>query len=193
MKYVIKSQPSQKPQLIDYKKHLNSEQYKVVVEGDGPCLVLAGAGSGKTRTLIYRVAYLLEKDIKPQNILLVTFTNKDARNMQDRIEELLKTKPKGLWNGTFHHIGNRTLRLYAKELGYKSTFGIMDEEDSLSLLKVCIKNLKIDTHDKRFPHPKVIRTVISLSVNSMKSLEDIIDKRYPYFLRFTDSIKKIKE
>ena len=192
MKYVIKPQPSQKPQHIDYKKHLNPEQYKVVVEGEGPSLVLAGAGSGKTRTLIYRVAYLLEKGIHPRNILLVTFTNKAARNMQERIEGLLEAKPKGLWSGTFHHIGNRTLRLYAKELGYKSAFGIMDEEDSLSLLKVCIKNLKIDTHDKRFPHPKVLRTIISLSVNSMTSLEDIINKRYPYFLRFHDTIKRIK-
>ena len=182
MKYVIKPQPSQKPQHIDYKKHLNPEQYKVVVEGEGPSLVLAGAGSGKTRTLIYRVAYLLEKGIHPRNILLVTFTNKAARNMQERIEGLLEAKPKGLWSGTFHHIGNRTLRLYAKELGYKNAFGIMDEEDSLSLLKVCIKNLKIDTHDKRFPHPKVLRTIISISVNSMTSLEDIINKRYPYFL-----------
>ena len=95
---------------IDFEKDLNPEQYKVVTQSGGPSLVLAGAGSGNTRTLVYKVAYLLSKGIPPQNILLVTFTNKAARTMQDRIEMLLKAKPKNLWSGTFHHIGNRSLR-----------------------------------------------------------------------------------
>jgi len=178
---------------VDYKKDLNPEQYEVVTKADGPSLVLAGAGSGKTRTLIYRVAYLLGKGIAPQHILLVTFTNKAARNMKDRIELLLKAKPKGLWSGTFHHIGNRSLRLFARDVGYKHDFGILDQEDSRDLLKVCIKNLKIKTTEERFPLPKVLHSVISLSVNSGRTLEDVIRKQYPYFLHFHDIIKRIRK
>ena len=192
MKYTIKTEPAE-PIGVDYKKDLNTEQYEVVTKADGPCLVLAGAGSGKTRTLIYRVAYLLEKGIPPQNILLVTFTNKAASNMKDRIEALFRSKPKGLWSGTFHHIGNRSIRLFAKDLGYKGDFGILDQEDSMDLLKVCIKNLKIKLHEERFPQPKVLRSIISFSINSGKSLEDILKEYYPYFLRFHDSIKRLRD
>jgi len=193
MKYTIKTLPAQEYKKVDYKTDLNPEQYDVVTRSEGPCLVLAGAGSGKTRTLIYRVAYLLEKGIPPQNILLVTFTNKAARNMHERIEMLLKAKPKGLWSGTFHHIGNRSIRMFAKDLGYKRDFGILDEEDSVALLKVCLKNLKIKTHEARFPHPKVLRSIISFSANSNKTLREILEKYHPYFLRFHDHIRRIRE
>jgi DNA helicase-2/ATP-dependent DNA helicase PcrA len=118
---------------IDYQAELNKEQLDAVLHGDGPCLVLAGAGSGKTRTLVYRVAYLIEKGIDPKNILLVTFTNKAAREMLNRVEVLLKCSPKGLWGGTFHHIGNAILRRYAKNLGYDSKFNILDSEDSKTM------------------------------------------------------------
>ncbi|MGB2705237.1 MAG: ATP-dependent helicase [Candidatus Omnitrophota bacterium] len=193
MKYTIKTPPAQRFKKVDYKSALNPEQYEVVTGAEGPCLVLAGAGSGKTRTLIYRVAYLLEKGIPPENILLVTFTNKAARNSKERIELLLKARPKGLWSGTFHHIGNRSLRMFAKELGYKRDFGILDEEDSVDLLKVCVKNLKIKIYEERFPHPKVLRSVISFSVNSNKTLRETLEKYHPYFLRFHDSIRRIRQ
>jgi len=193
MKYTIKKDMFQNPKLVDYKKDLNPEQYEVVTKAEGPSLVLAGAGSGKTRTLIYRVAYLLEKGILPQNILLVTFTNKAAKNMQDRIEMLLRAKPTRLWSGTFHHIGNRSLRIFAEEIGHKKDYGILDQEDSVDLIKVCIKNLKIKTGEERFPSPKVIRSLISFSVNSRKSLEDILEKQHPYFLRFHEIIKRIQK
>ncbi|OQX85154.1 MAG: hypothetical protein B6D55_07860, partial [Candidatus Omnitrophica bacterium 4484_70.2] len=105
---------------INYEKELNPQQLKVVKEADGPSLVLAGAGSGKTRVLIYRLAYLLEKGINPQNILLVTFTNKAAQEMIHRAEALLKLNLSSLWAGTFHHIGNIILRKEAEVLGYTS-------------------------------------------------------------------------
>ncbi len=153
LKYKLKEPPSFKKTRIDYRRDLNDEQYEVVTKADGPCLVLAGAGSGKTRTLIYRLAYLLEQGINPKNIMLVTFTNKAARNMQDRVEMLLKAKPKGLWNGTFHHIGNRSLRLYARAVGFREDFGILDKEDSKDLLKVCMKTLRVKAGEERFPKP----------------------------------------
>ncbi len=193
MKYVIKKSSPPPEKNVNYREALNEEQYKVVTEADGPCLVLAGAGSGKTRTLIYRVAYLLEKGVPAQNIMLVTFTNKAAKNMQERIEALLKSKPKGLWSGTFHHIGNRSLRLFSKEIGYKNAFGILDGEDSADLLKVCIKNLKLKITEERFPRPKVLRSIISFSVNSGKTLEEVLKKQYPYFLKFTGEIESVKK
>ena len=151
IKYKLKTDRETRAAAIDYKKDLNVEQYAVVTGSDGPCLVLAGAGSGKTMTLVYRVSYLIEHGVNPQNILLVTFTNKAARNMEDRLAALLKVKPKGLWSGTFHHIGNRCLRIYAKELGYGDNFGILDEEDSRSLIKACVKSLNINPGAERFP------------------------------------------
>lgn len=192
IQYIIKDLKPSLETTIDYKSQLNPQQYEVVTKADGPCLVLAGAGSGKTRTLIYRVAYLLEKGIKAQNILLVTFTNKAARLMQDRVEALLKAKPKGLWSGTFHHIGNRSIRMYASHIGYKEEFGILDEEDSLGLIKVCIKGLKFNTQEERFPKPSVIQAIISYSINAKEPVRDTLGKKFPYFIRFSNHIEEIK-
>ena len=192
-KYQLKEAPSARVFAIDYRRDLNDEQYEVVQAFDGPCLVLAGAGSGKTRTLIYRVARLIESGVSPKNILLVTFTNKAARNMQDRLELLLKSKPKGLWSGTFHHIGNRCLRLYAGEMGYNPDFGILDEEDSRDLIKVCARSLNIKRDDARFPKPAVIQAVMSYAINSRLDMADVIARDYPYFTHFTGAIRRIKE
>jgi len=191
MKYLIRKDGKKPLQSVNYERDLNPEQYNVITEAEGPCLVLAGAGSGKTRTLIYRVAYLLERGIPPVNILLVTFTNKAARNMQDRIEMLLKAKPRDFWSGTFHHIGNRSLRLYAKELGFRRDFGILDEEDAIGLIKVCMKSINLKEKDQYFPRPRVIRSIISYSVNSGEDLEDVIQAKYPYFVRYASIIKTI--
>ena len=120
---------------------MNPEQLEVVLNGDGPCLVLAGAGSGKTRTIVYRVAYLLEKGVRPEEILLVTFTNKAAREMLDRITQVFGVYPKGVWGGTFHHIAHILLRKYARAIGYEPNFTILDQEDALSLLKIVLKDL----------------------------------------------------
>src|SRR3989338_11121407 len=120
---------------INYQKELNSEQLNVVLNGDGACLVLAGAGSGKTRTITYRVAYLLEQGVDPSSILLLTFTNKAAREMLDRVERLLGASAHGIWGGTFHSVANRLLRTYATRLGYTSGFTILDMEDARDLVK----------------------------------------------------------
>ena len=154
--FVLKNEKSPKDLKVDYQSELNEEQYKVVTQAEGPCLVLAGAGSGKTRTIVYRVAYLIERGVKPENILLVTFTNKAAKEMVSRVETLLGKYPDKLWGGTFHHIGNRLLRKYAKLLGYESNFTILDEEDSKSLIKVCVKEEGVDIKARRFPSAAVI-------------------------------------
>lgn len=179
-----------KPFRIDYKKDLNPEQYKVVIEADGPCLVLAGPGSGKTRTLLYRLAYILENGVPPQNVLLMTFTNKASHEMQHRVEILLKTKPKGLWCGTFHHIGNRSIRMYAKQLGLSEDFGILDEEDQKALIKICIKSLKSNLgSSKLFPSPSIIQAIITYSRNAKQTTEKTILGKYPHLMNVINEIE----
>jgi len=166
--------------LIDYKKELNAEQYEVVTKADGPCLVLAGAGSGKTRTLVYRVAYLLEKEVNPENILLVTFTNKAANEMLDRVKSLLGVKPEDLWGGTFHHIGNLILRKYAHKLGYQRNFNILDQDDSISLIKNAMESLGLNTKGQSFPKPSVVHSALSYSRNTNQEVKDTAENVYGY-------------
>ncbi|MDP2587077.1 MAG: ATP-dependent helicase [Candidatus Komeilibacteria bacterium] len=189
--FVLQNDVPAKDFKVNYQKELNDEQFRAVTEGEGPCLVLAGAGSGKTRTIVYRVAYLIERGVNPENILLVTFTNKAAHQMLTRVEELLGYFPSGLWGGTFHHIGNRILRKYAKVLGFESNFTILDEEDAKSLLKVCLREEDIDTKSKRFPSPAVLKELISFGKNSEIALEEVIDTRHPKWLKISDTIVKI--
>src|SRR5690349_24399934 len=123
---------------IDYAAELNAQQFAAVTAPPGPSLVIAGAGSGKTRTLTYRVAYLLEQGIPGERILLLTFTNKAAREMMRRVAELLGQELPALWGGTFHSIGNRVLRQHARLLGFGRDFTILDREDARHLLTDCI-------------------------------------------------------
>lgn len=186
IKYILKSDQPIAKSNIDYAKELNPEQLEVVLKGDGPCLVLAGAGSGKTRTLVYRVVYLLDQGAKPENILLVTFTNKAAKEMLERISVALGADAKGLWGGTFHHIGNRLLRMYGERLGIASNFTILDSEDSLTLIKNCIQSALGEAgqarspQDKYFPKPRVIHSIISLSANLCQSVRETIEARFDY-------------
>src|SRR6266567_3247051 len=129
---------------IDYARELNEQQHAAVTAPPGPALVIAGAGSGKTRTLIYRVAYLLEQGIPPDRILLLTFTNKAAREMMRRVADLLGRDLPELWGGTFHSIGQRFLRRHADLIGHRKNFTILDREDSRDLLKACIAEAQID-------------------------------------------------
>ncbi len=174
--------------MIDYKKELNPEQYRVVMEEGGPLLVLAGAGSGKTRTLTYRVARLLESGVFPENILLATFTNKAAKSMLNRVEGLINSSTGRIMGGTFHHIAHRLLRNNAYLLGYQSNFSIVDSEDSRQLISTCLTELKIDTKKSKFPKSNVLAEIIGLAVNTQSTLEDVIQSKYPYFLYLLEEI-----
>lgn len=189
--YVIKKSFDPKSFKINYPQELNPEQLDVVFHGDGPCLVLAGAGSGKTRTIVYRVAYLIERGVNPANILLVTFTNKAAKEMLFRVEELLGQFPESLWGGTFHHVANVLLRKYAKALGYGNNFTILDEEDSKDLIGLCVKQLHIDPKKTRFPSAGVINGLISLSVNTGLPMEELISELKPEFLKVQQELVEV--
>ena len=147
-KYHLKSTAHFKPS-IDYASYLNPEQLEAVTTGDGAALVIAGAGSGKTRVVTYRVAYLIEKGIDPSRIMLLTFTNKAAREMLHRVELLLKGQARRVWGGTFHHIGNIILRKYGNSIDLNPNFTILDREDSKDLIESCIDELNLRT-DKMF-------------------------------------------
>ena len=190
--YVLKSTLDPGTFKIDYAKELNDEQLDAVLHGDGPCLVLAGAGSGKTRTIVYRVAYLIERGINPEHILLVTFTNKASKEMLFRVEELLGTFPRGLWGGTFHHVANILLRKYARVIGYDNNFTILDEEDSKDLINLCVRSLHIDPKKVRFPSAGVINGLMLLSKNTNMPLDEIVTGMKPEFMKVTDDLMAVQ-
>src|SRR5246127_4367422 len=142
--YTLQRAPAPTSIHVDYAAELNQQQLAAVTAPPGPILVIAGAGSGKTRTLTYRVAYLLENGIDPRNILLLTFTNKAARQMLNRVANLLPVDASGLWGGTFHSVGNRILRRHGTALGYLSGFTIMDREDQKDLIDTVVAGAGID-------------------------------------------------
>ncbi|MDZ7587453.1 MAG: UvrD-helicase domain-containing protein, partial [Patescibacteria group bacterium] len=144
----------------DWLKDLNQEQRRAVTYGDGPLLILAGAGSGKTRALTYRAAYLIkEKGVSPFRILLVTFTNKAAREMKDRVKKLIGLKTNSLpWMGTFHAFCARVLRIDGQAIGINKQFVIYDEDDSITTIKQSMKNLEIDSQMYK---PRAIKAAIS--------------------------------
>ncbi|PIT87976.1 MAG: ATP-dependent DNA helicase [Candidatus Magasanikbacteria bacterium CG10_big_fil_rev_8_21_14_0_10_40_10] len=176
--------------MINYQSDLNFQQLSVVQNGDGPCLVLAGAGSGKTRTITYRVAYLLEKGVNPQNILLLTFTNKAANEMIARIKILTGQPAKLPFSGTFHSLANKILRQYANLIGYQNNFSILDEDDSQALLKLSLKKFKPNT-DGRFASVKVLKSIISYARNAQITIDDVLDLKYPQWLQWTENIKNM--
>ncbi len=179
--YTLKTEEGENRFAVNYAEKLNEEQLAVVRAGDGPCLVLAGPGTGKTRTLVYRAAFLLEKGIPGKHILLVTFTKKAAREMTERIEQLLGYRPDGLWGGTFHHIGNLVLRKYADRLGYRRDFGILDAEDSKDMIAIVMQELGVpDIKAVRTPKPTVARKIISLAENSRRAVPDVIREDFPH-------------
>ncbi|MBT4849253.1 ATP-dependent helicase [Candidatus Parcubacteria bacterium] len=179
---------------IDFEKELNSAQHEVVTAGDGPHLVLAGAGSGKTRTLTYRVAWLLEQGIKPERILLLTFTNKAAAEMMERVKNLIglqKDNKLSLWGGTFHSVGNRLLRIYGKHIGVEPGFAILDQEDKKTLLKNISKELFGNLPDKSKPSPAIISEVISFAINSGIKVEESLDAKFPEWLPIVEFFEKV--
>ncbi len=189
-KYIIKTD-APRQRLINYRDVLNDEQRAVVMAGTGPLLVIAGAGSGKTRTVTYRVARLIEAGVAPARILLVTFTNRAAREMLGRVETLLAADVRRVWGGTFHSIANRLLRRHAVSLGYENNFSILDAEDSKDLIDSCIEEAAIDTKARRFPKGEVLREMFSFATNTDTPIDQIIVAKYPHFELLTQQIKRV--
>ncbi|MDB6071470.1 MAG: UvrD/REP helicase, partial [Verrucomicrobiales bacterium] len=181
---------------IDFAAELNPQQLAAVTSPPGQSLVIAGAGSGKTRTLTYRVAYLLKNAVAPENILLLTFTNKAAREMLERVDALLPQQTAGLWSGTFHSVCNRILRRHGELLGLTRNFTILDSDDAKALLTKSIKESGVakqveeDTGEK-FPKAPVIMGLISLAANTLRPLKEIIARDFSNDAEFIAGISKV--
>ena len=191
--YTLQRAPVSTSVHIDYTAELNEQQLAAVTAPPGPILVIAGAGSGKTRTLTYRVAYLLENGIDPRNILLLTFTNKAAREMLNRVANLLPVDASGLWGGTFHSVGNRILRRHGSALNYSSGFTIMDREDQKDLINTVVASAGIDPKEIRFPKGDVLAEIFSFVVNTEMPLEGLLAEKFPYFLPLLDKIQDVRD
>jgi DNA helicase-2/ATP-dependent DNA helicase PcrA len=187
-KYVLKTPSAPKKFRVNYEGELNDEQREVVFAGGGPVLVIAGAGSGKTRTLVYRVARLIESGADPARILLLTFTNKAAREMLRRVESLLSIDTRKMAGGTFHAVGNRLLRQYGERIGLSPHFTILDQEDSRELLEAATSDLKLNTLDRRFPKGEVLLDLYSFTINTERKLSEVLVERAPHFLSLLEEI-----
>ena len=178
---------------INYAGELNEQQFAAVSAPPGPTLVLAGAGAGKTRTLTYRVAWLLEHGVSADRILLLTFTNKSAREMMQRVTELIGGDLSRLWGGTFHSVGLRILRRHVDRLGYTSGFTVADREDAKDLLAACLQDAGIDPKKTRFPKPEVIAEIFSMACNTGKTLKEMVEEEHGHFVELVGALEDIQK
>jgi DNA helicase II / ATP-dependent DNA helicase PcrA len=179
---------------VDYKSELNQAQISAATTVDGPLLIIAGAGSGKTKTLSYRVAFMMESGISPENILLLTFTRKASKEMLDRTKKLLKERNiNSISGGTFHSFANLLLRQYSKFLNINPNFTILDTTDSEDVIDLVKKELTFEKKDKTFPRKKLIFKIISKSRNCGISIKDIIEREYSGIKEFIDDIISIEK
>lgn len=192
-RYVVRRESGNLPErLTRYQSELNKEQFAVVTAKPKATLVVAGAGTGKTRAITYRVAYLLEQGVSPQRIMLATFTNRAAREMLRRVEALTGSQNvHRVWGGTFHRVANLILRRHAASLGFDANYSILDSEDAKDFINVCIDDAAIDTRAKRFPKAEVLQDIISYATNTDLPIENVIAGKYPYFEMLTAQIKRV--
>lgn len=178
---------------INYKNELNPAQFEAASAIDGAYLIIAGAGTGKTRTLVYRVARLVELGYDPKSILLLTFTRKAANEMMNRAAVLLDNRCSKILGGTFHSFANLTLRKYYKAVGLDSSFTILDQGDSEDVINLIRSQAGFISKEKRFPNKQTLHKVFSLSINTSKPVEDIIEDSYPHFMDEIDKILQIQK
>jgi DNA helicase-2/ATP-dependent DNA helicase PcrA len=170
---------------------LNDEQAAVVEAGDGPLLVIAGAGSGKTRTLTWRVARLLHDGLAPESLLLLTFTNKAAGEMLRRVEEVARIDTHQIWGGTFHHVAHRILREHAPVLGYAKGYSILDREDTKDVMAAAVADCGLAVGARRFPKADVVVDLVSMAVNTQTPLADVVADRRPQFLPLAEGLLRV--
>jgi len=177
---------------LDYGQALNPQQLAAVTAGDGPALVIAGAGSGKTRTLVYRVAYLIDRGIDPASILLLTFTRKAAQEMLKRSGLLIGARSERVCGGTFHSVANLLLRRYGRPIGLEAGFTILDRGDAEDLINLLRAQLGLSEKDKRFPRKGTLADIFSKCENTLQSLEDVVLNEFMHFSEHLEDMAKLK-
>ncbi len=173
---------------IDYRNALNAAQYEAVTSVNGPHLIIAGAGTGKTRTITFRVAYLVELGVRPETILLLTFTRRASQEMLRRAAMLLDSRCEKVAGGTFHSFANMILRQYAPLVGFESTFTILDQGDAEDVVNLLRTQMKFDTRERRFPRKQTLYDMFSKSVNTHQTLRHILKEEYPHYEEYLDDI-----
>ena len=189
-RYALKSAQPRRG-LVDFDSELNDEQRAVALSPQGPTLVIAGAGSGKTRTLTYRVARLIEEGVAPDRILLLTFTNKAAREMMARVAALCRIDGRKLVGGTFHHVAHGLLRDHGSRLGYGDRFGLLDREDVKELMASATADLGLGVGQRRFPRADVLVDLYSTAVNTQRPIADVLARERPQFGALEEEILRV--
>ncbi len=192
-KYKLKKRidTSEKHYAINYKDELNPQQFEAVVNIEGPQLVIAGAGSGKTRTLVFRVAYLVESNINPRSILLLTFTRKSAQEMMRRAATMLDERCRNVSGGTFHSFANFILRKYAVHIKMHPNYTIVDRSDAEDIISVIRSQMELNKKERRFPRKSTLMNIISKATNKCISIDDIVFKEYPNYKDDLEDIEKV--
>ena len=171
---------------------LNPEQRSAVLFGDGPLLIVAGAGTGKTTTLACRVGHLVERGVRPERILLLTFSRRAAREMLSRAERSTGHRETGrVWGGTFHAVANRLLRLHGRPLGLRPDFTVLDQSDGADVMNLLREELGFATRERRFPRKDTLASIYSRTVNAGEKLPDVLKRHYPWCLDETDGIRQV--
>ncbi|MGQ0540057.1 MAG: UvrD-helicase domain-containing protein, partial [Gemmatimonadaceae bacterium] len=174
--------PAQPPSGRDIAAELNAEQAVAATSGDGPLLVIAGAGTGKTRTLVYRVAHLIERGVSPDRILLLTFTRRAAEEMLVRAERIVGSRSRQVHGGTFHATAHRLLRRFGPEAGVARDFSIMDQGDAQDLMQLSRATLGYADTKRRFPKKETLHYVYSRHINTEQPVGAVLAKELPRFL-----------
>src|SRR5581483_1984802 len=194
-KYVLKRSdlPSRSLSGIDYRKELNDAQYAAAATVEGPCLVIAGAGTGKTRTLVYRVARLIDIGVDPRTILLLTFTRRAAEEMLRRASLLIDNRCDKVSGGTFHSFANTVLRHYGRKIELEPSFSIMDRSDSEDLIQMIRTELGLNAKEKRFPRKQTVGEIFSMALNKQVTIAELIERDYPHLYDFLDDLLRLYE
>jgi DNA helicase-2/ATP-dependent DNA helicase PcrA len=177
---------------IDYAAELNPAQYEAVTSVNGPHLIIAGAGTGKTRTITYRVAYLVELGVKPESILLLTFTRRAAQEMLRRATILLDSRCEKVAGGTFHSFANGVLRQYAPAVGFDAAFTILDQGDAEDVVNLLRTQMRLDTRERRFPRKQTLFDIFSKAVNTLQPIKELLAEEYSHFEMHLEDILRLQ-
>lgn len=178
---------------IQYENLLNEAQLEAVLFDEGSALIVAGAGTGKTRTLVYRVARLVESGVDPTQILLLTFTRRAASEMLRRASQILDERCQRVEGGTFHHYCSKILHRYAEKIGYPEQFTIIDAGDAMDTVDLVRSQVDIPTQKKRFPKKSTLYNIFSTSVNKQMTVRDVVEEQYPQFVNYTEIIELLAD
>jgi len=192
-RYVLKNTiptfaPSSK---LDYREELNESQYQAATMVEGPLLIIAGAGTGKTRTLVYRVAHLIDIGVDPRSILLLTFTRRAAEEMLRRASVLIDNRCSRVAGGTFHSFANLVLRQYGRWIDLPPSFTIMDRSDSQDAIQLLRSEMGLHHKDKRFPRKQTVAEIFSMALNKQTTVPELIENEYPHLYAALEDLLRL--